>query len=231
MLSWLRWHVRTSPLSFGRPFCGRTPTLAKTCERGHRKGSSATGRFPTHYLLPPQSYKWPGERVKHEPPPNRITAEKPGVTPAGRRTPWPISARARLGQQCVLAHGPGGAPDNSSPPPPLHVPTNLPPSGPESPPTVGGRARHRSPGKGLVSCPVGCADKPFQTTSRPFTVPPPRWAKVLTGRLYLLSLVTETPLRHLLSRPLAMGGPGQVHTGRVGQTEAIICFQPCKNLP
>lgn len=168
------------------------------------------------------------------------------MTPTRHHTAWPISATANLGQQCdirslffVLAHGPGGPPDNSLPPPPFRIPTTLPPSGPESPPTVGGRARHRSPGKGLVSCSMSaikllitcCADNPFQTTSQLSTVPPPKWAKVFTGLLYLLSLLTETPLRHLLSWPLAMGGPGQVHTGRVGQTEAIIFFQPCENLP
>lgn len=122
----------------------------------------------------------------------------PGVTPTPHCTTWPTSATASLGQQrdtgtlsFILAHPPGGAPGNSVPPPPFRILANLPPSRPESPPNVGGRARHQSPGKGLVSC--SCASKPFQTISQPFTAPAPRRAKVSTGRLYLLSLLTETP--------------------------------------
>lgn len=109
-----------------------------------------------------------------------------GVTPTPHCTTWPTSATASLGQQrdtgtlsFILAHPPGGAPGNSVPPPPFHILANLPPSRPESPPNVGGRARHQSPGKGLISC--SCASKPFQTISQPFTAPAPRRAKVSTG--------------------------------------------------
>lgn len=236
MLHWFRRHAQTRPLRFGTVLsAGRKPaasTLAKTSEVCG-KGSSAQGGFlhTSFYLHRVTSGL---ERELNGNPLKIRSLREPGVTATRHCTTWLISATANLGQQCdtrslffMLTHRPGGAPDNRHPSSSFSRPCKPSPLVARVPTNCGGTCLSLEPREGprflLHVCNQTTYHMLCQQTlpnglPQPFTVPPPRWAEVFTRRLYLLSLLTETPLRHLLSWPLVLGGPGQMHTGRVGQT-------------